>query len=179
MHTGTEFANQAKSSRYDNLKYSQYDCQAFVEKVLFDTGVKKSNGQAYNWKGSNSMWRNALTWKGTKDECIKTFGSIPLGAWVFMVSRDGGEKEKGYHDDQGNANHVGIYVGDDTTRDSAGSRGGVGYRPLKDWNMVGLCKYLDYKVINNDNINKDKYLSVITDIRTLLDELERMVTNDV
>lgn len=179
MHTGTEFANQAKSARYDNLKYSQYDCQAFVEKVLFDTGVKKSNGQAYNWKGSNSMWRNALSWKGTKDECIKTFGCIPLGAWVFMVSRDGGEVEKGYHDDEGNANHVGIYVGDDNTRDSAGSRGGVGYRPLKDWNMVGLCKYLDYKVINNDNINKDKYLSVITDIRTLLDELERMVTNDV
>lgn len=179
MHTGIEFANQAKSSRYDNLKYSQYDCQAFVEKVLFDTGVKKSNGQAYNWKGSNSMWRNALTWKGSKDECIKTFGSIPLGAWVFMVSRDGGEKEKGYNDGEGNANHVGIYVGDDNTRDSAGSRGGVGYRPLKDWNMVGLCKYLDYKVINNDNINKDKYLSVITDIRALLDELERMVTNDV
>lgn len=179
MHTGTEFANQAKSSRYDNLKYSQYDCQAFVEKVLFDTGVKKSNGQAYNWKGSNSMWRNALSWKGTKDECIKTFGYIPLGAWVFMVSRDGGEVEKGYHDDEGNANHVGIYVGDDNTRDSAGSRGGVGYRPLKDWNMVGLCKYLDYKVINNDNINKDKYLSVITDMRILLDELERMVTNDV
>lgn len=179
MHTGKEFANQAISSRYDNLKYSQYDCQAFVEKVLFDTGVKKSNGQAYNWKGSNSMWRNALSWKGTKDECIKTFGYIPLGAWVFMVSRDGGEVEKGYHDDEGNANHVGIYVGDDNTRDSAGSRGGVGYRPLKDWNMVGLCKYLDYKVINNDNINKDKYLSVITDIRALLDELERMVTNDV
>lgn len=179
MHTGTEFANQAKSSRYDNLKYSQYDCQAFVEKVLFDTGVKKSNGQAYNWKGSNSMWRNALTWKGTKDECIKTFGSIPLGAWVFMVSRDGGEKEKGYNDGEGNANHVGIYVGDDNTRDSAGSRGGVGYRPLKDWNMVGLCKYLDYKVVNNDNINKDRYLSVITDIRSLLDELERMVVNDV
>ena len=179
MHTGTEFANQAKSSRYDNLKYSQYDCQACVEKVLFDTGVKKSNGQAYNWKGSNSMWRNALSWKGTKDECIKTFGYIPLGAWVFMVSRDGGEVEKGYHDDEGNANHVGIYVGDDNTRDSAGSRGGVGYRPLKDWNMVGLCKYLDYKVINNDNINKDKYLSVITDMRILLDELERMVTNDV
>ena len=120
-----------------------------------------------------------MSWKGTKEECIATFGCIPLGAWVFMVSRDGGEVEKGYHDDEGNANHVGIYVGDDNTRDSAGSRGGVGYRPLKDWNMVGLCKYLDYKVINNDNINKDKYLSVITDIRTLLDELERMVTNDI
>ena len=179
MHTGTEFANQAKSSRYDNLKYSQYDCQAFVEKVLFDTGVKKSNGQPYNWKGSNSMWRNALTWKGSKEECISTFGEIPLGAWVFMVSRDGGEKEKGYNDGEGNANHVGIYVGDNNTRDSAGSRGGVGYRPLKDWNMVGLCKYLDYKVTNNDNINKDRYLSVINDIRSLLDELERMVVNDV
>lgn len=179
MHTGTEFANQAKSSKYDKLKYSQYDCQAFVELVLYDIGVKKPDGKAYNWKGSNSMWRNALSWKGTKEECIATFGCIPLGAWVFMVSHDGGEVERGYHDNEGNANHVGIYVGDDNTRDSAGSRGGVGYRPLKDWNMVGLCKYLDYKVDNNDNTNKDRYISIINDIYTLLSELERMIVNDI
>lgn len=179
MATGKEFANQAKSSKYDRYTYQQYDCQAFVEKVLFDTGVKKPDGNMYNWKGSNSMWRNALTWKGSIDECRKTFGEIPLGAWVFMVSYDGGEKEKGYHDEEGNANHVGIYVGDNNTRDSAGSRGGVGYRPLKDWNKVGLCKYLDYTETNNDNISKDRLLSVLSDIQKLLVELERMINYDV
>lgn len=179
MYTGKEFANQAKSTKYDKLKYTQYDCQAFVELVLYDTGVKKPDGKAYNWKGSNSMWRNALSWKGTKEECIAKFGCIPLGAWVFMLSYDGGEVDRGYHDGEGNANHVGIYVGDDNTRDSAGSRGGVGYRPLKDWNRVGLCKYLDYNIDNKDNSDKDKYLSIINDIRKLVDDLERMIVNDV
>lgn len=176
MATGKEFAEQAKSSKYDKLTYKQYDCQAFVELVLYDTGVRKEGNKMYNWKGSNSMWRNALSWKGTLDECRKTFGDIPEGAWVFMVSHDGGEKERGYDDDEGNAHHVGIYVGDNQTRDSAGSRGGVGYRPLKDWNMVGLCKYLDYRGYNEDNTGEDEILSIINDIKMLLEMLERMVT---
>lgn len=175
MVTGLEFAQQAKDTKYDKLKYSQYDCQAFVELVLYDSGVRKDGNKMYNWKGSNSMWRNALSWKGSIDECKKTFGCIPDGAWVFMVSNDGGEKERGYYDNEGNAHHVGIYVGDNQTRDSAGSRGGVGYRPLKDWNKIGLCKYLDYSKYNNDNIGKDKYISIISDIRILLDTLERMI----
>ena len=183
MITNVKFAEQAKSSKYDKLKYSQYDCQAFVEKVLYDAGCRKSDGSAYNWKGSNSMWRNALSWKGTKEECIATFGCIPLGAWVFIVAHDGGEKEKGYNDNEGNAKHVGIYVGDDTTRDSTRGtkRDGVGYRPLKDWNMIGLCKYLDYidySTPNKDN-NHDKYISIISEIRGLLSELERMIINDI
>lgn len=176
MATGKEFAEQAKSSKYDKLTYKQYDCQAFVELVLYDTGVRKEGNKMYNWKGSNSMWRNALSWKGSLDECRKTFGDIPAGAWVFMVSHDGGEKERGYDDNEGNAHHVGIYVGDNQTRDSAGSRGGVGYRPLKDWNMVGLCKYLDYSDHYNDNEGKDEILSIINDIKMLVEMLERMIT---
>lgn len=179
MVTGTAFAKQACSAKYDKLKYDNVDCQAFVEKVLYDSGCRKSDGAAYNWKGSNSMWRNALSWKGSISECIATFGAIPLGAWVFIVANDGGEKEKGYNDTEGNAKHVGIYVGDDNTRDSTRGtkRDGVGYRPLKDWNMVGLCKYLDYQKGNKDN-NLDRYLSIISEVRSLIDELERMVRND-
>lgn len=177
MITGKQFAEQAQSAKYDNIKYSQADCQGFVEKVLYDTGCRKSDGQAYNWKGSNSMWRNALSWKGTPEECKKRFGEIPLGAWVFIVKYDGGEVEKGYHDSEGNAVHVGIYVGNDETRDSTrnAKRDGVGYRPLKDWNRIGLCKYLDYSVNNKDN-KIDRSKEIINYFRSLLDELERMIT---
>lgn len=180
MITGKKFAEQARSAKYDNLKYSQADCQGFVEKVLYDSGCRKPDGQAYNWKGSNSMWRNALSWKGTEDECIKKFGCVPLGAWTFILKFDGGEKDRGYNDSEGNAVHVGIYVGNDETRDSTrtSKRDGVGYRPLKDWNRVGLCKYIDYSLNNKDN-NIDEYTKIINYFRFLLDELERMIKNDL
>lgn len=177
MITGKKFAEQARSEKYNNIKYSQADCQGFVEKVLYDSGCRKPDGSAYNWKGSNSMWRNALSWKGTPEECKERFGEIPLGAWVFIVKYDGGEVEKGYHDSEGNAVHVGIYVGNDETRDSTrnAKRDGVGYRPLKDWNRIGLCKHLDYSVNNKDN-KIDRSKEIINYFRSLLDELERMIT---
>lgn len=177
MISAKKFAEQARSEKYNNIKYEQADCQGFVEKVLFDSGCRKPDGQAYNWKGSNSMWRNALSWKGTLDECRNKYGEIPLGAWVFIVKFDGGEKDRGYNDSEGNAVHVGIYVGNDETRDSTrtSKRDGVGYRPLKDWNRVGLCKYLDYSVNNKDN-NVERSKEIINYFRSLLDELERMIT---
>ena len=139
---------------------------------------RKPDGSAYNWRGSNSMWRNALSWKGTEEECIKAFGCVPLGAWVFIVKNDGGEKEKGYNDSAGNACHVGIYVGNEETRDSTRNskgRDGVDYRPLKDWNRIGLCKYIDYQTNNKDN-NIERCREIINYFRSLLDELERMIT---
>ena len=177
MTSAKKFAEQARSEKYNNIKYEQADCQGFVEKVLFDSGCRKPDGQAYNWRGSNSMWRNALSWKGTLEECRNKYGEIPLGAWVFIVKFDGGEVERGYHDSEGNAVHVGIYVGNDETRDSTrtSKRDGVGYRPLKDWNRVGLCKYLDYSVNNKDN-KIDRSKEIINYFRSLLDELERMIT---
>ena len=123
------------------------------------------------------MWRNALSWKGTIADCKAKYGTIPEGAWVFIVKYDGGEKEKGYNDGEGNAKHVGIYVGENLTRDSTRNtqgRDGVGYRPLSDWNMVGLCKYLDYTGTNKDNTIKD-CIAIINSIRTELNSLERMI----
>ena len=151
MIDNASFAEQARSNKYTGITYDELDCQAFVEQVLKDTGTRKADGQAYNWKGSNSMWRNALSWKGTIAECIKKFGCIPLGAWVFIVSRDGGEKEKGYNDNEGNAKHVGIYCIDnktpvrDSTRTANGTRNGVGYRSIDSFNYVGLPFMIDFK----------------------------------
>ena len=178
MITNVVFTEQAKSSKYDKLTYSDCDCQAFVEKVLYDSGVRKPNGGAYNWKGSNDMWRNALDWRGSVEDCISIYGKVPDGAWVFILKYDGGEKDRGYNDGEGNAKHVGIYVGNDQVRDSTRStkpkRDGVGYRPLSDFNMVGICKYLDYESNNKDNTH-DKIISLINSIRAELDRIERMV----
>ena len=178
MITNIVFTEQAKSSKYDKLTYSDCDCQAFVEKVLYDSGVRKPNGGAYNWKGSNDMWRNALDWRGSVEDCISIYGKVPDGAWVFILKYDGGEKDRGYNDGEGNAKHVGIYVGNDQVRDSTRStkpkRDGVGYRPLSDFNMVGICKYLDYESNNKDNTH-DKIISLINSIRAELDRIERMV----
>lgn len=150
------FATQANSPKYTGKPYSELDCQGFVEQVLKDCNVRKSDGTPYNWRGSNSMWRNALDWKGTIAECVQTFGNIPLGAWVFIVSNDGGEVERGYYDEQGNAKHVGILCRDpsetkDCVRDSTQSRtrDGVGYRTLDSFTHVGLPKMITY--IYNDN----------------------------
>lgn len=151
MITGEFYASQAMSDKYTGIPYSKLDCQAFVEEVLKDCGVRRTDGTPYNWKGSNSMWRTALSWKGSIEECRKTFGEIPIGSWVFIVKNDGGEKDRGYNDNEGNASHVGIYVRHnleevrDSTRTS--TRDGVGYRNLKGFTHVGLPKMLDYSHI--------------------------------
>ena len=164
---GSSYAAQAMSERYTGIPYSKLDCQAFVEEVLKDCGVRKPDGSVYNWKGSNSMWRNALKWKGTIEQCRTTFGSIPIGAWVFIVKHDGGEKDKGYNDNEGNASHVGIYVRDqyeqvrDSTRTSY--RNGVGYRDLTGFTHVGLPKMIVYA--NNLPTDEDMALSAVSVMR--------------
>ena len=93
------------------------------------------------------MWRVALTWKGTIEECLHMYGEIPVGAWVFIVKNDGGEKERGYNDKEGNAKHVGIYVGGDLpVRDSTrnSKRDGVGYRSINDFTHVGLPYMIEF-----------------------------------
>ena len=154
MITGLEFAKQAMSSKYNGIPYNKLDCQGFVEEVLKDCGVRNTDGKPYNWKGSNSMWRNALKWKGTIQDCLDTFGKIPSGAWVFIVKNDGGETERGYHDNQGNASHVVIYCNpesDKPVRDSTktSKRDGVGYRTLEGFTHVGIPTVIDFT--NKDN----------------------------
>lgn len=145
--TGEDIAEQAVTGGYIGKPYSQMDCQGFVEQVLKDLGVRKPDGTVYNWRGSNSMFRNYIKWRGTIEECKKKFGEIPEGAFVFLVKHDGGEKEKGYRDDLGNASHVGIYAGgcfaSPPCIDSQPSRG-VALCDLKVFTHVGLMDMVDY-----------------------------------
>ena len=143
--TGTDIAEQAVSGGYLGIPYEKLDCQAFVEQVLKDCGVRKPDGTVYNWRGSNSMWRNYIKWKGTKEECIEKFGEIPLGAFLFLLKWDGGEVEKGYKDGEGNASHVGLYTGTHPLpcMDSQGNRG-VDYCKLGVFTHVGLMEMIDY-----------------------------------
>ena len=174
MIDNVSFADQARSEKYTGVPYVKLDCQEFVEEVLKDAGARKADGTVYNWKGSNSMWRNALSWKGTISECLKKFGSIPLGAWLFIVSQDGGEKEKGYNDSEGNAKHVAIYCkpGETPVRDSTRSntRNGVGYRSLNAFTHVGLAFMIDYK----NTLVPEPVESVAIDKTAALEALEKV-----
>lgn len=93
--------------KYLGVPYSTMDCQAFVEKVLKDCGIKK------NLEGSNTWYRFALEngWVGSPEECRKKFGKIPKGAFLFILKKDGKEPEKYKNDGIGNASHIGIYTG--------------------------------------------------------------------
>ena len=156
MITGIQFAEQARSSEYTGIPYSKLDCQAWVEEVAKDAGIRKPDGSIYNWKGSNSMWRNIPGWKGTIQACKEAYGSIPLGAWVFIRKTDGGEKDRGYNDNLGNFTHVGIYCNDgqEPVRDSTRytGRDGVGYRPIKAFTHVLLPDFINYAISNKEEI---------------------------
>lgn len=149
MITGIQFALQAQSDMYDGIPYSKYDCQAFVEAVARDAGIRKPDGGIYNWKGSNHMWRAIHGWHGTIQSCVTEFGKIPPGAWVFICHHDGGEKDRGYNDNLGNFTHVGIYCHDgkmpvrDSTRFTG--RDGVGYRAISAFTHVLLPDFIEYQ----------------------------------
>lgn len=177
MITGERFASQAVNGGYIGIPYSELDCQAFVEKVLVDCGVRKENGTVYNWRGSNAMYRNYYSWRGTVDECIKQFGLIPEGALLFTRKDDGGEREKGYTDGLGNFAHVGIYVGGPHMVIHS-TTGGVQYAKFPDkkrWTNVSLLKMVDYTTQNINNNNKDTALYLIADIKGQLTKLEGLI----
>lgn len=180
--TGKQYAEQAKKPEYDKLKYADADCQAFCELVLKDLGIRQANGKPYNWKGSNDMARHAVSWLGTKEECIQKFGYIPLGAWAFIwENKTGKEKERGYNDGLGNFSHIGIFVGDNVVRDSTRYKDGTGKyirdgvadRALSAFNRIGLCKLLDYGIV--DKYNEEGARSIISEIRAKLDLLEGLL----
>lgn len=177
MITGEQFAERALTGGYIGIPYETLDCQGFVEKVLADCGVRKPNGTVYDWRGSNSMYRNYYQWRGTVKECEAKFGMIPQGALVFTRKTDGGEVERGYHDGLGNFSHVGIYVGaphgviHSTT-------GGVQYGKFPDakrWTNVSLLSMIDY---THQNVNNRSIKDIINNIRGLLDVMGE-IANDL
>lgn len=135
----------AKAAAYLGRPYSEIDCQQLMENMLRDVGIVK------NWAGSNAMARD-MAWIGTPEECKRLFGSVPVGAWLYCWSNDGGENERGYRDGLGNYSHVGAKTGKGLGAiASSSSRGGVAESAFVDksipgggWNRVGFCKLLDY-----------------------------------
>ncbi len=180
--TGRGYATQAIHPAYLKLKYSQCDCQGFVERVLKDYGVRSPSGKAYNWRGSNHIWRVALSWKGTKAEARNTFGDIPDGALAFTVKYDGGEEERGYHDGEGNATHVGIYTGQGNVRHSTHTtkQDGVGDSLITEsrWTHIGLLRCLDYDVSYPQPVDKpvdNVDNTIIARLKAMLKELEEIL----
>lgn len=138
-----EFA--AKGKAYLDEPYDEIDCQALVEAMLRDVGVKK------NWKGSNAMYRD-MAWVGTPEECKKQFGCIPVGAFIFILKHDGGEPAEYRNDGIGNADHVGVKTGTGKGAiHSSATMDMVAESSFKDrtipnggWNRIGLCRLVDY-----------------------------------
>lgn len=99
-----------RDSRYT---YSQYDCIHFVNLVRRRLGLPQMTN------GTNSLWRNVggnfLWWRGTLQQCIDTYGSVPVGAYLFKCYPEGSagydtipEQYRG--DGIGNFDHIGIYT---------------------------------------------------------------------
>lgn len=178
MKTGLDFAENALLPKWDKYKYDQLDCQGFVEAVLKDIGIRKSDGSVYNWRGSNAMYRNYYSWRGTVEECKKKFGSIPVGAFVYVWKPEGAD-EVGYTDNLGNCTHVGIYCGNDVVRDSTRStksgRDGVGTRSMQGFTRVTLFSGLDYFRNNSYNETEtgiESVMAIIDSIHNQLIDLE-------
>lgn len=135
---------------YIGRSYQEMDCQQFAENCMKKVGI------TLNLAGSNA-WYRKMTWTGTPEECKVRFGSIPKGALLFILTFDGGEEKRGYHDGLGNASHIGIKTGRGKgALHSSASRGCVCESEFKDktipnggWNRVGLWDAFDY----GDKIN--------------------------
>ena len=104
MPKGSELARAG--CPYLGTKYSVMDCQKFVEKCLEDIGLRK------DLDGSNTWYRYIIEngWVGSPEECKALFGTIPKGAFLFILEHDGKEPEKYRRDGIGNASHIGIYT---------------------------------------------------------------------
>ena len=133
--------------KYLGVPYSQMDCQAFVEQCLRDCGLDK------NLAGSNAWFREVYK-NGvimTPEECIAQLGSIPKGAFLFILEQNGKEPEKYKPDGLGNASHIGIVTGrGEGAIHSSSSKGCVCESKFKNktisggWNRVGLWDKVSY-----------------------------------
>ncbi|MBO5839669.1 MAG: hypothetical protein J6R06_08355 [Bacteroidales bacterium] len=178
MKTGIDFAECALLPKWDKFTYDELDCQAFVEAVLKEIGIRKTNGQFYNWTGSNSMYRNYYSWRGSISDCLNKYGFIPVGAFVY-IHKDSGVPDQYKNDTIGNMSHVGIYCGNDVVRDSTRStkthRNGVGTRSLEGFTHITLFTGLDYSCNNSYNSNVEKAFNIIDGLRNKLVDLEEII----
>ena len=164
MVTGKHIAETSRNSGLLGTPYKELDCQALVEKVLHMAGLN-----IINYRGSNHMWRDLVY---DRTPIVNAFGGgIPLGALVFIVKHDGGEVKRGYHDKDGNATHVGIYVGDGQVFES--TSGGVQYGSLRRFTDYGLIKDVSYyKEDETHESNEGAGSTVLDDIKSRLTEIK-------
>jgi len=93
-----------------------------------------------------------MDWVGSPEDCVREFGIVPNGAFLFILEHDGKEPEKYKKDGIGNASHIGLKTGrGDGAIHSSHSKGCVCTSTFKDktipnggWNRVGLLKVFDY-----------------------------------
>lgn len=135
--------------QYLGVPYSEMDCQAFVERCLRDCGMNK------DLAGSNAWFREVMNHGAilTPEECVNELGTVPKGAFLFILKHDGGEPEKYKPDGLGNASHIGIVTeprGKGAIHSSS-SRGCVAESefhnktiPNGGWNRVGLWDQVNY-----------------------------------
>lgn len=157
-----------QGDKYLGTPYSKMDCQAFVEKCMKDAGMDK------NLAGSNAWYRECRKngWVGTPEQCKSTFGSIPKGAFLFILKHDGSETQRGYKDGLGNASHIGLYTGRGKGAiHSSSSRGCVAESAFKGktipnggWNTVGLWDKLDYGDKINRKLRGDDDMGILHDL---------------
>lgn len=131
----------------NGMTLSGMDCQGLCEYLLIRCGIPR---RECNLAGSNAHYRACL-WTGTPEECRSRFGSIPAGAWLFILEGDGNEPDKYKPDRLGNASHMGVYLGGGKgVLQASASRGYVdtgafnGSSGSGGWNRVGLCRWVDY-----------------------------------
>ena len=169
MIDAKEFARAGQ--KYLGTPYNQMDCQAFVERCLADCGLKK------DLRGSNA-WYREMDWRGTPEECKKIYGSIPTGAFLFILEDDGGEIARGYKDGLGNASHIGIvtHTGKGAIHSSS-SRGEVAESRFKDktisnggWNRIGLSRLFDYGTKINQALSGAEEVTIEMEYATVITE---------
>ena len=146
---GRELLAQAQQNMIpyvaNGMDLNGMDCQGLAEYLLIQCGVPKAE---CNLAGSNAHWRRCV-WTGTPEECVKAFGCVPGGAFVF-IWEETGAPAKYDGDGMGNAEHMGVYLGDCVIHASS-SRGKVAESkfagktiPNGGWNRVGLSCWVNY-----------------------------------
>lgn len=174
MITGGDIVKAAENSGLLGTPYSKLDCQALVEDVL-----KKAGLHIPNYRGSNHMWRD-LVYDRTPI-VNKNESGIPAGALVFIVRHDGGEVKRGYHDKDGNATHVAIYMGNGKVFES--TTGGVQYNSVSRFTDFGKIKGVEYTTKDtaggggNDHAGEgqaDKLKLIQSILETIREELDRL-----
>jgi len=179
MITGQQLAQMGvELATGKRIDYDDVDCQAFVE-LIFD-----ECGKDISYSGSNDMYRNACSWIGTIEEA-KRIGYLVPGVALFIHSFNGGEPEKYRKDGKGNAEHVGLYVGENALEDtdkngewricnvvhSSASMDRVAGSTLKNgWTHVGLWKQIDYGIQIQNSENGILENSMIGDEKMAIEE---------